>query len=234
VATLISPADLVVTPFLAARRTRNRVSDVDRARLAQWYVVQVAGGNRNPARTLADRYPESSFKTWTHIFGQMRSQEPALLTAPPRRGVAGGRLTDHAEGLLGYSAGAVPEVLRELYEAERRVFPAPVRRERRETPPKRSTSASDADYNRAWDEWLPRGKWFKETKVGPAELELFEDWWNRAREEAAEEAAEDWWDPRWVSDLIPSNDQGISETTVNLSKVTLPQTRATWGETAPL
>ncbi|WP_344203750.1 hypothetical protein [Aeromicrobium alkaliterrae] len=170
--------DLATAPFLSSRRTRNKVSDEDRARLVAWYVAQVAGGDRNPARTLADRYPDSSFKTWANIFSRARTEQPVLLTAAPRRGVAGGVLTDHAERLLGFSSD-VPDELVEVYQAEREEHAASVRYDKRVKPPRRSRFSTDAEYEATFDLWAQRRVWFIEVEVGDATFEDFEDWWNR-------------------------------------------------------
>lgn len=183
---LIRITDLAVRPFLVGRTTRNRVGELERALLAEWYVARVVDGDRNPARTLADRYPESSYKTWANIFSRMRTQEPALLTGAPRRGVAGGWLTDHAEAILGYGEAAVPAALREEYEATRDIYPAPVRRHRRTAPPARSKFATDAEYDDAYAAWARRGVWAYEVEIGPNTFEDFDDWWIRMREEESE------------------------------------------------
>jgi hypothetical protein len=185
----VNPTDAAAAPFLVSRRTRNGVGGLDRARLAAWYVAQVAGGDRNPARTLAERYPDSSYKTWTNVFSRMRTQQPALLTEPPRRGAAGGDLTDHADRLLGRSF-TIPEGLKEHYEAGRDVYPAPVRRAKRTSAPRRSRFSSDADFEHAYDAWANHGQWIAEHEVGPRTYEEFEDWWVRMIE--GDDDADDW------------------------------------------
>lgn len=188
--TLTSPADLAARPFLLSRRTRNRVSDADRARLCAWYVAAVAGGDRNPARTLADRFPESSYQTWANVLSQARTREPALLTPAPRRGVAGGDLTEYAEGLL----GAFPELpadLQRVYEVEREVYPAEFEEQAFKREPRRSWYSTDAEFEAAWDEWTdtasepldieyaPVTRSVRRVEVVPATSELAEDWWTR-------------------------------------------------------
>lgn len=174
-ASLLSPTDGIVRPFLTRRRSRNRVGDVDRALLANWYVVQVQHGDRNPARTLADAYPETSYKTWANLFSQMRSQRPALLTEAPRRGVAGGWLTDHGERLVGM---AVPEAIRVEYEAGREVY-KDLRHERRTAMPKRSHFASVKEYDAAFDVWEVTLQWVASFESGPDTFEGWEDWVDR-------------------------------------------------------
>lgn len=71
----------------------------DQANLALVYVMSVSAGERNPARSLAARYLGTSEKTWANRFNRLRSL--GLLTPAPRRGVAGGQLTDMAHDLLG-------------------------------------------------------------------------------------------------------------------------------------
>lgn len=174
-----SLTDRAAAPFLESRRTRNRVREVDRAELAAWYVAQVAGGDRNPAKTLSDRYPDSSYKTWANVFNRARTQQPTLLTDPPRRGVAGGVLTEHAERVLGYSSKVEGDI-GNLYEEGRDVYSAPTRRERRTAMPRRSQFASEVEYDRAFDTWAGgAGVWHAEFESGEETHEDLEDWWNR-------------------------------------------------------
>ena len=183
-----TPTDVAVRPYLESRRTRNRVAEADRARLAAWYVQQVESGDRNPARTLAQRYPGTSYKTWANVFSQARTEAPALLTPAPRRGVAGGHLTEHAERLVG-----APEIAVDLattYAETRQVTPGVTRAvgEGRVAAPERSLFDTDAEYDRAWEAWLdtdpdapvgdPKRYWHMET-TDPDEVEDFEDWWQK-------------------------------------------------------
>jgi hypothetical protein len=95
---LVSPTRLAVEPFLRSRLTRNRVGMADLAALALLYVARVSDGDKNPARSLASEYPATSVKTWQNLFNKARNFD--LLGAPPRRGVAGGELTDKAQELI--------------------------------------------------------------------------------------------------------------------------------------
>lgn len=187
-------AGMTAAPFLAARRTRNRVSDADRAQLAWWYVQQVDGGDRNPAQTLAERYPETSAKTWANHFTRMRSQSPALLTDAPRRGVAGGSLTEHAERLLFGDAVTVPYGWREGFEATREVYAAQFEEETFKREPRRSWYTTDAEFDAAWREWESSAvepldfeehlvtRSVRRIEVVPETFEDFEDWFVRQRE----------------------------------------------------
>lgn len=182
---LVASPDAVVRPFLESRVTRNKVAQLDRARLVAWYVERAQAGDPNPARTLAERYPESSFKTWANVIHQARTQVPALLSPAPRRGLAGGYLTEFAERLVGVAPGRVG-VTAELDAAYR------AGRERNQvqqglvTAPKRSRFASDDDYNRAWERWINRdpdaeddSRYWRMESVDPDDVEDLEDWWNR-------------------------------------------------------
>lgn len=93
--------DDVVQPFLDARLTRQSVGRVELARLALEYVTRVQNGDSHPATSLATEYPETSAGTWNNQFTKAR--KAGLLTDAPRRGVAGGQLTDAAwELVLGF------------------------------------------------------------------------------------------------------------------------------------
>lgn len=186
---LVRPTDLVadppVRPFLESRRTRNKVAQVDRARLVAWYVERAQAGDPNPARTLAQRYPESSFKTWANVIHQARTQVPKLLTPAPRRGLAGGQLTEHAQRLIGLAPeeSGVTAELDAAYQAGRERSQV---RQGRVTEPMRSQFDSDDDYNRAWERWISRNPdaeddsryWHMES-TDPDQVEDLEDWWNR-------------------------------------------------------
>lgn len=109
-----SPEGLAIDAFLVAGPRRNAVTMRDQARLALVYVMRVNAGERNPARALAARYAGTSEKTWMNRFTRLRSL--GLLTPAPRRGVAGGDLTDLSLDLL-----AVPRLGPDLvaaYEAD--------------------------------------------------------------------------------------------------------------------
>lgn len=98
---LVQPSDLRLRPFLDAAKTRNPVTRAEQAALAFEYCQMVRDGHRNPAAALAERFPETSAKTWANRFHRLRRL--GLLTDPPRRGVAGGMLTESAAALLGFA-----------------------------------------------------------------------------------------------------------------------------------
>ena len=157
---LVRPERLLVDPFLAAGPRRNPVTMTEQARLALTYVLCVDAGERNPARALAARYADTNEKTWVNRFHRLRSL--GLLTAAPRRGVAGGHLTDRAIELL---SGPMPGP--ELVAAHE------VDAEVRLTDAQYLELAGLADYE------IP--KWLADNPTAGAED--FESWWNRKTEE---------------------------------------------------
>ena len=95
-----SPSDVALSAFRSHARGRGR-PDRDFAELALEYVLLVDGGDRTPAKTLADRFGNTQ-SAWVNRILQARRR--GLLT-PVGRGEAGGSLTPKAEELLFPEAG---------------------------------------------------------------------------------------------------------------------------------
>lgn len=96
----VSPSPARLDPFLTPRRGVP-LRDEDFAQLALEYVLLVDDGDRSPARTLSTKYGNGSPGQWSNRIGEARRR--GLLTEG-RRGVSEGRLTEHAERLLGHDS----------------------------------------------------------------------------------------------------------------------------------
>jgi hypothetical protein len=163
-----SPEQVAVEPFLVAGPRRNAVTMTEQARLALVYVLRVNAGECNPARVLATRYAGTSEKTWMNRFNRLRSL--GLLTPAPRRGVAGGTLTDLGLELLGVP-GLSPDLIA-AYESDAEALPL--------------TDAQALELAGLAD-WEIR-QWLADNPTAGAEDQ--ESWWNRVADRAPSHGGE--------------------------------------------
>lgn len=200
------PSQDVLEPFLSNRATRNKIEPEALARLAWEYVIRVHEGDRNPARSLADEFPGSSFKTWANLFSRARAA--GFLTKPPRRGVAGGELTEAAWELLALAPQPSPELYAE-YLDERDLddnwFGSRAEEAWRAAQPKRRRISKERQMWR--DLGVDRdGGEPRRSKLPEEAYETFDDWFERAAEEEREERLMLDSEPAWVSEALGEPD----------------------------